>query len=162
MSRSGAILAVIGVVLIFCVEAWGADWSSMSIKDADGTTYEINSANIIPPQPNNVARAWVKQTFSEQKIENWVRTYGKRYRDLSSIKQLVEFNCPEKKRRSITTILYSSGGRVIDSVKSSGEWRVISPGSVYETLLKIICQRSVTKVKPHEDDSHSSPEGRRR
>ena len=140
--RSGVILVVIGyIVFFFCMEGWGADWEFI-LKDAQDNVWEIDTASI-SRQPNNIMKVWLKITYSKEAVNRRIKEYGeKKYKDLSYVQVLEEYNCTEKKQRSLTSTYYSSGRKVIRSFQSPGKWSSIDPESTGEAVFKEVCKES--------------------
>ncbi len=73
--RSGVILAVIGyIVFFFCMEGRGADLKFIH-QGVEGSVW-IDVASI-SRQPNNIVGAWLKITYSEMGVTDWVKKWGK-------------------------------------------------------------------------------------
>ena len=137
--RNGIILAVIGyIVFFFCMEGWGANWKLIGI-DAKDSVWEIDTASI-SRQPNNIVRVWVKTTYSKKGINEFVKNFGKEFKDLSYCTRLDEYHCTEKKNRTLVINWYSLSGGVMYSVESPTEWEFVIPGSMGEDNLKAVCK----------------------
>lgn len=138
--RNGIILAVIGyIVLFFCMEGWGADWKPIGVDD-QGSAWEIYVASI-SRQPDNIVRVWVRRTQSKESVTGRVKKIGEEYKDLSYSINLEEYHCTEKKRRILSLTQYSSGGGIILSDDSLGEWSFIVPGSIGDAVFKEVCKQ---------------------
>jgi hypothetical protein len=136
--RYGVILAVIGyIVFFFCMEGWGADWKIIG-KSVPGDLWEIDMTNI-SRQPDNILTVWVKVTHSKKSVSDFVKERGEKYKDVSYSIQLDEYNCTEKKHRTLSGADYSLGG-VIDSGNSHEEWKFIIPDSVGDGVFKEVCK----------------------
>lgn len=138
VSKSGVTLTVIGyIVFFFCMEGWGADWKFIGI-DVQGTLKEINMASI-SHRPNNIVRVWEQTTFSEIDVNKFVKKLGSKYKDLAYAIALYEYDCAERKTRSLSSTFYSLG-EVISSESSSEGWSFIVPDSVAEAVFKEVCK----------------------
>ena len=139
--RNGVILAVIGyIVFFFCMKGWGADWKFVG-KDVHGSVWEVDVASI-SRHHNNIVRVGVKRTPSEKGITDLVKKGGEKYKDLSHIIGIEEYDCTQKLNRILIMTNYSLGGGVILSDHYYyGEWNFINSDSIEDTILKEVCKQ---------------------
>ena len=131
-------LFIIGFTILGNVEVWGTDWEYVERTDEQVVSYDTES--ITRPSKDTVTVS-VSTVFSEKGINRHVKEFGERYGNLSHVKDLLEFNCVEKKTRILQTTLYSKDGNILVSDTSSElEWRFIIPDSLGETLYKKVCK----------------------
>ena len=136
--KSGVIIFIIGLIIFWNVEVWGEDWKYLEQTEGEVVSYDTES--ITRPSKDTV-RVSVKTVFPEKGIKMHVKEFGERYKSLSHVKDLLEFNCVEKKTRILRSTLYSNEGNILASDTSSElEWRFIIPDSLGETLYKEVCK----------------------
>ena len=95
----------------------------------------------ISRQPNNIVRVLVKHTRSKESVTDWVKEFGVEYKNFSYSIDLEEYHCTEKKRRILNLVQYSSGGGIIFSDNSTGEWSFIIPNSTADALFEEVCKQ---------------------
>jgi hypothetical protein len=133
-----AVLFIIGFMILGNGEVWGADWKYLVRTDEEAVSYDTES--VTRPSRDTV-RVSVKTVFSEKGINMHVKEFGERFENLNHVKDLLEFNCVDKKTRVLQSTIYSKDGNILVSDTSSElEWRVIIPDSLGETLYKEVCE----------------------
>ena len=138
--RYGVALLIIGYIVFFCYrESWGADWKFVK-KNSESSVLEIDVASI-SRQPNNIVRAWLKLTHSKENVAEWVKQLGEDYKDFSYSTYSAEYDCAERKSRILSRIHYSSDGRIIFEENSPGEWSILTPGSLGDSVFKEVCEQ---------------------
>jgi hypothetical protein len=138
--RNGVILAVIGLILFYDMEGWGADWK-FYMKSANGDHY-IDAESITHPSKDTV-RAWTKLIYSDKGVNNMVENpiLGEKFKTLSYSMDLFECHCAERKLSFLSGTAYSRDGRVLVSVNyTHPEWRFIIPESEMDLLYTIVCK----------------------
>ena len=133
--RLGVIL--IGLAILGCVEVWGADWK---LYDSNENYLGYYDAQDITRPSKNIVRVWVKWDYTEKGVIEWVGKLGKKYENLSHLKNLSEINCVEKTVRILSMIYYDNKGGVIYSSSSPLELDFIVPESHGERLYKVTCK----------------------
>ena len=131
------ILVVTGFAIFGYVEGWGADWKFIG-KTVRGNDWEIDTASI-SRQPNNIVGVWVRVTYSQKSVSDFVKEYGEKYKDVSYSIELQEYNCTEKKAKTLSGADYSLGG-ILNSGNSLEEWKFIIPDSVGDGVFKEVCK----------------------
>jgi hypothetical protein len=145
--KSGVFFVVIGLAILWHVEAWGADWKFFSSTDlyecfyyADNVTYKDNS---MKHSSTKIVEVWIKLEYTEKGVAEMVKKFGKHYGPLSYSLQLWEINCVTKKQHVLLTKEYSGEGNILNTKPPKGgfsSWKSISKGSVGESLLKAVCK----------------------
>jgi hypothetical protein len=154
------ILLLIGIIFLCYGEGWGADWKLFGKNDRADFYYDAES--ITRPPSKVIIRVWEKRIFTEKGVGDAVGRsgFGEKYKDLSYVMGLSEFQCADKQKRTLSLIWYSKDGEKLASDDASGsEWDVIPPGSMSETLYEILCKEPENEGKPDEDNKHSRPGG---
>jgi hypothetical protein len=133
-----AALFIIGFIILGHVEVWGEEWKYLERTEEEAVSYDTES--VIRPSRGTV-RVLVRTVFSEKGINRHVKEFGERFKNLNHVKDLLEFNCVDKKTRVLRSTLYAKDGNILVSDTSSElEWRVIVPDSLGETLYKEVCE----------------------
>lgn len=133
---SGAIL--IGLFILVHAEAWGEDWR-LYYQTGDGGSFYYDSESMAHPSQGTI-KISLKAVYSEKGRDYFMKTFGKRYKNLSHGMILSEINCLEKTVRSLSEQAFSNGGEILYSSKKVGEWEIIVPGTNAEGLYQVLCK----------------------
>jgi len=129
---------IIGFMILGNVEVWGEEWKVLERTDEEAVSYDTGS--ITRPSRGTV-RVLVRTVFSEKGIDMHVKEFGERFKNLNHVKDLLEFNCVDKRTRVLQSTIYAKDENILVSDTSSElEWRVIIPDSLGETLYKEVCK----------------------
>jgi len=88
----------------------------------------------------NIVTVWVRWNLSKRFVREFVREHGKKFENLSYIKQSVEVNCLEKKTHSLSMATYNNEGILIFSSNRPWEWSLVIPESESYSLYKEVCK----------------------
>ena len=123
---------ILVMLLTFVSASASAAWVKVSVSDA-GDTYV---------EPATIRRAGDKVTMSELMDYKIVVDPNLSYK---SAKRQYEFDCKEKRVRTLSTSAYSGrmgqGALVNSADNPSAEWVSVVTGSVGEILWKVACAR---------------------
>jgi hypothetical protein len=138
--RYEVILAVIGILLFSHAHLWGADWKEYARSDRAVLYYDVKS---VVRSLKDVVRVSEKRVFTVKGVIEVVRQpgFGKKYETLSYATGSSEFQCADKKKRTLSIAWYSGDEKMLssDNDQTSG-WKLITPGSAAEALHKILCK----------------------
>ena len=142
-NKYGIFLGVIGLILFFFVEGWGADWKLIGLNEE--YWYYLDKGNI-HPLPDNVARVWTKSLFTEKSILKYMKIFGSHYIDLDHEMTLLELNCTKKMFRYSSVAHYSKGGGILGSSQKgdfeiSDEWIFITPETGADFVYREVCKQ---------------------
>jgi len=140
LGKLGVIL--IGLVIFGYAEGWGADWKYISENNLGMDFYDVGS---ISYPSDNIVRVWVKTIWKPQGISGMVKDLGKSYENVEFSKGLREYDCREKKGRTLSMIDISKDGSVIANYTVPDpllRWSFVSPDSVDETSFKVVCSQA--------------------
>ncbi len=130
-----SILALVGFILIFHTEGWGADWRLYS-EDRGGLHY-YDTESITRSLTKTVIVS-EKTVYTAERASEIVTKFGSDFKELSYCMISNEFNCEDKKVRHLLQSYYSKEGKPLPVFRDR-PWRNIVPGSVAGALYKIIC-----------------------
>ncbi len=112
-------------------------------RDEDGTPFYLDLENLTHESGNGVkVRMWVKfrprkRSSAFLKAESFLRTAGKGHEPFEHIRQRLEMDFTKNMVRDLELVFHAPDGRVIESITYNvPEWKKITPGSLYELLLK--------------------------
>ncbi len=154
-------LLVIGLLLFCFGENWGADWKLLGKNEWADFYYDADS--ISRPPSRIILRVQEKRVFTEKgAAEASGRSgFGEKYRDLGSVVAVSEFNCAEKRKRTLSLIWYSRDEEMLSRDEGPGaQWDPIFPGSMSETLYHLLCKDPQKGDKPDQDNGSISRGGR--
>ncbi len=137
--KHGIIFAVIGIIIFFsCMEGLGADWKFVIKSVLSETFIDVKS---ISKLPNNTVRVWKKGILTNKGREVFAEENKKlKYKDLSYILALVEYDCKEKKWRLLSATWYSNDGTPLDGEDIENSWKFVVPDSIGDYSLKEVCE----------------------
>jgi len=127
--KLGVIL--IGLAILGYAEVWGAEW--VFVGDYYNFRLYYDAQSISRPS-KDIVQITAKSEESEE--------YKKQHRHLESYEIiLLEFNCKEKRFRSLSHKVYSKDGEFKEDYKCPDGWLIIIPILDYiESLYKIVCK----------------------
>jgi hypothetical protein len=135
--RLGVII-LIGLVILIHTEVRGEDWR-VYYETGDGGSFYYDSESMAHPSRGTI-KVSLKAVYSEKGRDYFVKTFGKRYKNLSHGIILSEINCFEKTVRSLSEQAFSNGDEVLYSSKKVGQWEIIVPGTNAEGLYQVLCK----------------------
>ena len=138
MRRKTTLFAVFGFIIFFAIEAQAADWVYYATGSADGCSFYYDPQSI-KRVSEDIVQVWEKKVFTEKDAKKAINELGPEFKELSFDKCLKEFNCNEKKSRTLSVIYYNKDGGVIESVSSASSWDFVVPDSGVEALFNIVC-----------------------
>ena len=107
--------------------AVAADWVFIGDSVSEKEIYvDLQS---IRTMPNGYKRAWNKIDFTKAHKDGY-----------TSVKGYVEYDCIEKRRRSISLIFFK-GKQASTTSNEVGEWNYSAPESISESLLEFVCRK---------------------
>ena len=129
LGKLGVIL--IGLAIFGNAEVWGAEW--VFVGDYYNFRLYYDAQSISRPS-KDIVQITAKSEESEE--------YKKQHRHLESYEIiLLEFNCKEKRFRSLSHKVYSKDGEFKEDYKCPDGWLIIIPILDYiESLYKIVCK----------------------
>ena len=167
-NKSGVIVTVIGFIIFLFCEAWGADWKRYMATDFGGWFYD---AETITRPSKDTVRVWGKTVYTDKGVIRRMTEIGviykkykdlesktkdleskalaseykdleSKYKDLSYELALFEFNCANRKSRTLKGTAYSRDGSVLSTyTPEAPDWNEVVPGSVAGDLYKIVCKQ---------------------
>jgi hypothetical protein len=138
-----SIIGAIGLLILGCPEAWGADWMFYGGTDKYSCFYDMKS---ISHPSENMIEVSEKQNYTSKGVNFMVGELGKKYEPLSHSITVWQINCRNKKFRFLSLEHYSKDGKPIYSWKvlysslPSEEWSPFIPGSLGERLYRSVCR----------------------
>jgi len=106
--------------------------------DNDEGVYSYKKVNI----DKDVVQVWNKKAFSDEGRKKFIQDMtknGKPFDKLSEGRDLIEIDCKNLRKRTVSTTLYDQN-RVIFFQYYDEEWSNITPKSHGETILKEVCK----------------------
>ena len=120
-------LLLVGLMML-AGSAW-AEWVMYSQRES--VTYYYDSATI--RKDGNMRRVWELQDLR------------KRHKDgETSYRTQYEFDCKQERVRFLAASGHSepmAGGKTLYSSGEENNWRAFAPGTIAETILKIVCAK---------------------
>jgi hypothetical protein len=117
---------------------WGADWKR--VRSTGSATLYYDTEEITHPS-KDIVKVWTKWVYTEKGIKNAQDIFGKNYENLSYSTKSYEINCKDKKTHIVSVADYNKNEVIISSEdKTNAEWLRIIPGSVLESLYKMVCK----------------------
>ena len=129
---------LVSLLILVHAEVRGEDWR-IYYETGDGGSFYYDSESVVHPSQGAI-KVSLKAVYSEKGRDYFVKTFGKRYKNLSHGIILSEINCFKKTVRSLSEEAFSNGGEVLYSSKKVGEWEIIVPGTNAEGLYQVLCQ----------------------
>jgi len=130
-------ILVFRLIIISIGDVYGADWKFYGSSENFLGYYDAQS---ITRLSKNIVRVWEKRNYTEKGIIDMVGELGKKYKDLSYSKALIEINCLEKMNCLLSGASYDNEGGVIYFFSFPSKWEFIFPESMAEILYKEICK----------------------
>lgn len=115
----------------------GERWKYYFSHAAHFAYYDAES---ITRPSEDIFTVWVRWNLSEKFVEEFVGKHGKKFENLSYIKQSVEVKCLEKKTRSLSMATYNNEGILIFSSIRPWEWSLVIPELENDSLYKEVCK----------------------
>jgi hypothetical protein len=106
--------------------------------DNDEGVYSYKKVNI----DKDIVQVWNKKVFSDEGRKKFIQDMtknGKPFDKLSEGRDLIEIDCKNLRKRTVSTTLYDQN-RVIFFQYDDEEWSSITPNSHGETILKEVCK----------------------
>jgi hypothetical protein len=131
------ILAVLGFIISFAVEARVVDWKYVGRGESALHYFDPQSIKWVSKDI-----VWVREKISyrEKGVQSHIKKFGPEYKKLSYCISLWGFNCSEEKSNLLESTDYNQDGGVIHSYTyDSPSWHFITPDSVDEQLFNIVC-----------------------
>jgi hypothetical protein len=165
-------VALIGLAIFGYAELWGADWKLYMENDLGGWFYDTET--ITRPSKNTV-RVWGKTVYTDKGVnrrvtdmrvisEKYRVIYEKykdseseglslkykdlesKYKDFGYEQNLIEFNCADRKSRTLKGTAYSRDGSVLSTyTPETPDWNDVMTGTVGEALYKMVCNQEESK-----------------
>ena len=132
------ILAGLGFIIFFAIEAQAVDWVFYGTSEENGNSHYYDPQSV-KRVSKDVVRVWGKSSYSEKGAQDVIKKDGSKYNGLSYIIFWVEYDCSEKKSYNLSVTLYNQDGGVIESSNNDSSWESIVPGAVSEALFNIVC-----------------------
>jgi hypothetical protein len=85
-------------------------------------------------------KVWLKFIVSEKDKQRFIKDYGKEYKDLDYILQLLRIDCSKKVYSILEKIYYTSNDSVIGEESYSLSFNEIPPDTSEERIFKEVCQ----------------------
>ncbi len=136
-------MGAIGLLIVGCPDAWGADWMFYGGTDKYSCFYDVKS---ISHPSENIVEVSEKQNHTSKGVNFMVGELGKKYEPLSHSITVWQINCRDKKFRFLSLVHYSKEGKAIYSWKvlysspPSEEWSPFITGSLGERLCRAVCK----------------------
>lgn len=135
-----SILIVI-TLLVFGQVTFCQDWISVG-TDSDGGKWFIKSTYVKKEgfgSSEGSIRIWTKKELNRKTIKKGGKSLT--YTNVKEL-QLIVVDCGDKKIKFVTTTVYNSQGKVIDSFTLEDyeqEWHDVVPDSIGEAMLDKVC-----------------------
>jgi hypothetical protein len=130
--KYGVILGIVGFILFFFSEGWGANWELLNKYDyGDGwsTKQYYDSKSIVRTNEGNI-RVWIRQNDEKVKDDP--------FEDLPSYKKLIEMNCSTSEVRYLRVLTNLKDGDYEE--ESQGELNYMVPDSSKGDLQDVLCE----------------------
>jgi hypothetical protein len=114
------------------------DYGWVKYDDNDEGIYSYKNVNI----DKDVIQVWNKKVFSDEGRKKFIQDMtknGKTFDKLSEGRDLIEIDCKNLRKRTVSTTLYDQN-KVIFFQYYDEEWSSIIPNSHGETILKEVCK----------------------
>ena len=122
---------LVSLSVIYCSAGEAATWKPIT-ESEDGNTSLFIDEESVQPSSSGVMRAWLKLVNKKpQDVESKL---------ISSYLDYREFNCTERRARSLKTIYYYTDG----TNDSSGEdqWLYVTPDTIQDGIYDYVCNKS--------------------
>ena len=151
--RYGFIFAIFGfIVFFFSTESQAEEWILFSRSPLDSFAY-YDKQNI-KLVSKDVVQVWTKISYSEKDAQDWIKKWGPIYKDLNYTIALREYNCSEKKSRTLLAAYYNQKGGLIVNYCEPTAWCSVVPENMDETLFNIVCKSPEENEKKNEGNTH--------
>lgn len=125
--------------VLLAANAFAAQWKHLG-EDGKSTHYFYNPKTYA--LKNKVASSWTKKEYNvdvKAMIQN--KTALDEYRGSKSVVAYEEFNCAERKKRTLVGRFYE--GKIDGDVERTN-WTAIEPASIDEGLLTALCKEGMS------------------
>ena len=122
---------LVGLSVIYCSAGGAANWKSIT-ESEDGNVSLFVDEESIQGSSSGAIKAWLKLVNKKpQDVESKL---------VSSYLDYREFNCTERRARSLKTIYYYTDG----TNESSGEdeWLYVTPDTIQDGIYDYVCNKS--------------------
>jgi len=130
-------VVLVGLAIFDYAEVWGADWKLYDKNDSFSYYYDTQSVSYLS---KNMVRVWLRIDVKEKGLIDMGEALGRKLENLRYMVGLIEFNCLEKKNRSLSLTLYDEKGYPIFYDDKSMNWEFIVPESVEDVLYQEVCK----------------------
>ena len=121
---------LVSVFLIYCSAGEPAEWKLIT-ESEDGNMSLFVDEESIQLASNGLMRAWLKLVNKKpQDVESKL---------ISSYLDYREFNCAERRARSLKTIYYYTDGT--NESSDEDEWLYVTPDSVQDGIYGYVCKK---------------------
>ena len=127
------VVLIIGIVTFGCAGMRGARWKSLSSTDLYEGFYYVTKSHLLYKATVLVA---VKLEYREKGIAEYIKEFGKDYKNLSYSLQSWEVDCRAKKERISSNNEYSAEGNILNTKPAKG----LSSESLGKSLYEAVCK----------------------
>lgn len=124
-------LILVSLSVLYCSAGEAADWKSIT-ESEDGNTSLLVDEESIQPSPDGVIRAWLKLVNK--------KPHDVESRLISSYLDYREFNCAERRARSLKTIYYYTDGT--NDSSGEDEWLYVTPDTIQDGIYDYVCRKN--------------------
>lgn len=132
---------LLALAMVSASPAYAGKWKHLG-SDGKSTHYFYNPKTYSLAK-NTVASAWTKKEYN---VDAGTMTQNKMfpddYKGSRSVEAFEEFNCTEKKKRTLVGRYYEAK---TDGDIDKTDWTAIAPGSIDEGLFSALCKGDMSK-----------------
>lgn len=126
------------------MKGWAVDWEVYGKGKGGGALYYYDPQSI-KRVSKDIIRVWHKTTYTEttyteKSMQDVIKGFEFEPKEVSCSIALFEYDCSEKKVRTLSLTTYTKAGDAIDTISyDSPSWNFVIPDSVGEFLFNIVC-----------------------
>ena len=139
--KNRVILAVVGfIIFFFGLEGWAANWKYTVMNVFEDVVF-IDMASLTQPS-DNIVRVWIKLVYSQKgAVEAVEETRKQKCKDVNYTLNLMEYDCREKRSRTLSEHCFSKDDSILDSQTYSNPlWESVIQDSIWTCVLKAVCE----------------------
>ena len=136
LSKFGATLVAIGLVVFAGAEAWAVNWRYYGANEEGTYYYDTETLTRVSQR---IIRVCVQSIYTEKGVSHWVKEGGRGFQNLDFSLILSEYNCIDRSVRHLRIRFYSKDGEVFYPIKND-EWQLFAPDSMVGALFEEICK----------------------
>jgi len=126
-------IVFLGLSILGSGHAWGADWKFFSSTDSYEVSYYVSQSHLLY---KTTIRLWVKLEYTEKGKADYIKQFGKDYKNLSYSLQYWEIDCPSRRQRVLSINHYNAEGDVLNTEPAKNPFSKSFTMSLVETICK--------------------------